>query len=101
MIIIIEILLELDITDGCYNYNSVINDNKKYEVVNEIDLINQSIATLKNIVDLDRLKYVGAICVNSSDGVSRGLQLIQIDNLEQIACLKLCINCEPYIYKNI
>lgn len=101
------ILLELDITDGCPNYDSIKNDNKKYEVVNEIDLINQSIMTLKNSIDLKQRKYVVALVemepewINDPDCEYRDLRLIQIDNLEQLEYLKRYVDCDPYVYKTI
>lgn len=102
------ILLELDITDKCYKYHSFEDDNKKYEVINEIDLLNQNIITLKNGVDLKQRKYVVAFIEIDPDEISDSedydyhyLQLIQIDKLDQLELLKRWIDCEPYVYKTI
>ena len=110
---IIPTLLELRAIDGYYNYNSYENDNKKYEVINEIDLLNQNIITLKNNIDLNQRRYVGAFIIIDPDiapdsddakcidyAVHR-LRLIQIDNLEQLEYLKQFIDCDPCIYKTI
>lgn len=98
----ISIILELDIVDGYSDYRySEINDNKLYEVINEIDLLNRDIATLKNSIDLKRRKYVGAFLEISPYGGRHRWRLIQIDNLYQLKLLKRYIDCGSDIYKTI
>lgn len=102
------ILLELDVTDGCSNYIAIHNDYKKYEIVNEIDLLNQNIMSLKNIINLNQRKYVASHVANYSDFADDiqdckdyNLRLIQIDTLEQLEYLKQYIDNDRYVYKPI
>ena len=98
------LLLELDVVEEYIENDyplSEINDNKLYEVVNEINLLNQDITTLKNSIDLNRRRYVGAFLKPNPYYEKRQLQLIQIDNLDQLELLKRWVDCDPEIYKTI
>lgn len=98
------ILLELDVAEEYVENEyslSEINDDKLYEVVNEINLLNNDIATLKNNIDLNRRRYVGAFLKTKPYCEKRHLRLIQIDNLDQLELLKRWVDCDPKIYKTI